>query len=987
MSVPVKVGSELLVNTQTAGDQAVPRITELSNGGFVITWRDESGTLGDNSNTSIKAQIYAADGAKVGSEFLVNTYTDGRQSLPAITGLSGGGFVVTWQDASGTLGDASGSSIKAQVYAADGSKVGSEFLVNTRTDGDQNQSTITGLSNGGFVVTWLDDEGNTPAHPNTNVKAQLYDANGNKVGSEVLVNGLGIERRSPTVVPMSDGGYVIAWNSYGGLAFPFHSVEAQVFAADGGKIGSKLVIDQMWMGGLTFSIASLSAGGFVVTWSNSIFDGSQQAIDGQVYDATGGKVGSKFIVSQLDHASGYYSQAISSLGDGGFVVTWLEYGGTNIMAQRLAADGSKVGSPFIAVAGVVKLYDLATTGLSDGRFVVTWQTSDGDGSGSAVKAQIFTLGPPPAPAIVSVTDDVGSQTGVLADGGTSDDTNLTVRISTGSNFVGDTIQLLDGETAVGNPLVLTAADIARGYVDIQTGALADGPHAISAQVTDVTGDAGAPAAPFLVTVDSSPATVDNSIVAVTGIVPDSSNLPHAAVNGRVGPAAAGLTVSVYDGARLVGTTTADGDGHWTLAGVTLTNGRNTLSATVTDAGGATVSSEVFSVTVLTTAAAVSTTSDANYIVLGGGTLEIGFGIDMTGSVVIGNGGVELDYGNTAETVVASGGVQNVYYGGVSNGTVVEAGGYQGVYFGTANGTQLSGSQQVVQATANDTTVLDGGTQFAGAGGEVVRSVVHQGGSQYIDANATATDTIVDGGSQFVSGLANGTIVSGGGSQFVYGAADQTMIGDGGAQLVFGSVTNTTIANGGEQKVYSEGTATGTTVNTAGTQLVWGTAVNTTINGGAQFLLGTATDTTIIQGSQYVQAGGSAVDTTIGAGAVEFVYAGGTANGVTFAGPYGYLGLEQSSAFTGTISGWQDNDFIDLGDILFSGSGTALAYSDNADHAGGVLTISDGTHLATLNLLGQYMAADFALSSDGHGGTLVTNPAVVEQNLLAPALAA
>jgi hypothetical protein len=40
---------------------------------------------------------------------------------------------------------------------------------------------------------------------------------------------------------------------------------------------------------------------------------------------------------------------------------------------------------------------------------------------------------------------------------------------------------------------------------------------------------------------------------------------------------------------------------------------------------------------------------------------------------------------------------------------------------------------------------------------------------------------------------------------------------------------------------------------------------------------------------------------------------------------------------------------------------------------GTLTVSDGTHTTNLTLLGQYATAQFNLTSDGHGGTLVTDP--------------
>jgi hypothetical protein len=119
----------------------------------VVTWEDYSGTLGD-SYASIKAQLFSEIGAKVGSEFLVNTYTESEQTRPEITALANGSFLVTWDDYSGTLGDRNGYSIKAQLFSEAGVKVGTEFLVNTVTTSNQMTPTITSLANGDFVVTW-----------------------------------------------------------------------------------------------------------------------------------------------------------------------------------------------------------------------------------------------------------------------------------------------------------------------------------------------------------------------------------------------------------------------------------------------------------------------------------------------------------------------------------------------------------------------------------------------------------------------------------------------------------------------------------------------------------------------------------------------------------------------------------------------------------------------------------------------------------------
>ena len=122
------VGDEILVNTATANDQDSPQITALANGGFVITWVDDSqgvgGAMGDTSGTAIKAQIFTAAGAAVGGEILVNTATASDQGewTPQITALANGDFVVTWNDLSqgvgGATGDTSGVAIKAQIITA-----------------------------------------------------------------------------------------------------------------------------------------------------------------------------------------------------------------------------------------------------------------------------------------------------------------------------------------------------------------------------------------------------------------------------------------------------------------------------------------------------------------------------------------------------------------------------------------------------------------------------------------------------------------------------------------------------------------------------------------------------------------------------------------------------------------------------------------------------------------------------------------------------
>src|SRR4051794_11476122 len=101
------IGSEFLVNIATASNQVEPTVTALTDGRFVVAWSDFSQTDGDTSGWAVRAQVFNADGTPSGTEFLVNTATPSYQFEPTITALAGGRFVVAWRDFSKTGGDTS----------------------------------------------------------------------------------------------------------------------------------------------------------------------------------------------------------------------------------------------------------------------------------------------------------------------------------------------------------------------------------------------------------------------------------------------------------------------------------------------------------------------------------------------------------------------------------------------------------------------------------------------------------------------------------------------------------------------------------------------------------------------------------------------------------------------------------------------------------------------------------------------------------------
>ncbi len=228
--------NEFLVNTTTTDFQDVPTITALADGGFVIAWNDASLSGGDTDGSAVRGQIYGADGNPAGTEFLIPTTTLDNQLDPTITALVDGGFVVAWTDGSQTGGDTDAFAVRAQIFKQDGSPSGTEFLVNTATSGDQSKASIAALTNGGFVVTWRDASNSGGDTDLLAVRAQIFNADGSVSGGEFLVNTTTVGPQfAPAVVGLADGRFVVAWqdNSLTGDDTDAAAIRAQIFNADG----------------------------------------------------------------------------------------------------------------------------------------------------------------------------------------------------------------------------------------------------------------------------------------------------------------------------------------------------------------------------------------------------------------------------------------------------------------------------------------------------------------------------------------------------------------------------------------------------------------------------------------------------------------------------------------------------------------------------------------------------------------------------------
>ncbi len=125
------------------------------------------------------------------------------------TELAGGGYVVTWMQLPSPSTPSDKFDVYAQIFDADGNEVGSNFLVNTTTADDQSYPQAIGLAGGGFVITWQSEGQDGDG---SGIYAQRYDAAGVAQGSETLVNTTTTgEQRSVEITDLANGGYAIAW--------------------------------------------------------------------------------------------------------------------------------------------------------------------------------------------------------------------------------------------------------------------------------------------------------------------------------------------------------------------------------------------------------------------------------------------------------------------------------------------------------------------------------------------------------------------------------------------------------------------------------------------------------------------------------------------------------------------------------------------------------------------------------------------------------
>ncbi|MFN0191237.1 MAG: calcium-binding protein [Aestuariivirga sp.] len=366
-------GTEQIVNSGRPGAQLNSNTAALADGGFVVVWQDDT-----TADSAIRAQRFSAAGVKTGAEIAIATPTGSDATFASVTGLANGGFLVSWTEAGTTE-----NSILGAVYNANGVFVRNQ---NSILSSGLDTGSSAALLDTGSVVAWADPESN-----NGDILFRIFGASG--TGGAILTansdtTGAQID---PVVAAAPDASkFVVVW----GGADVF--VRGRVFGPSGAQFAAEFDIAAP---GLREDpdpvVAWLNNGEFAVAWhetGNAAFGGNIKVkiFNGQT--ATVVPLTGDIVVNSVSLDSQQDPQ-ITALPGGGFVVSWEDHSGTGgdpgaaIKLQAFDAAGGKVGNELLVNTTTSgDQLKPSITALSDGRVAVSW--TDFSSGNADVRVQV-----------------------------------------------------------------------------------------------------------------------------------------------------------------------------------------------------------------------------------------------------------------------------------------------------------------------------------------------------------------------------------------------------------------------------------------------------------------------------------------------------------------------------------------------------------------------------------------------------------------------
>ena len=375
----------------------------------------------------------------MGEEFQINVKSHSHEYGPHIVALDNG-FVVTWTS---YAQDGSGYGVFARKFDNNGTGISGEFQVNSKTQEDQYPRNIVKLENNNFVIIWDDGrEGST----SFNVKAQIFDPDCKKVGSELQVNTNTNGKQWVGKAVSFPNRFIVAWydgdNTYNGQDGSKLGVYAQIFDNNGSKLGTEFRVNDNTEGSQHLQSINFINGDIVINyfddnvkksyvkiydtkgnikledteiannpgslyhngdknimvWSSQVTSGDvrDSAIDVyfQQYDISINNaediipLSNMFQVNDREQISKFTGLSISSSTDNKFTAVWSDYEEANsgVFGQTFDNNRNKIGNKFKINSDGSKFEYPKIDYLNNNDFAVVWEAENGKRN---IEAQIF----------------------------------------------------------------------------------------------------------------------------------------------------------------------------------------------------------------------------------------------------------------------------------------------------------------------------------------------------------------------------------------------------------------------------------------------------------------------------------------------------------------------------------------------------------------------------------------------------------------------
>jgi len=391
-------GAERQNNVWTSDQQWYPSVASQDDGSYLVVWLSQSQP--GQPYYSIVAQRHANDGTKLGTEFSIDSAGNYADNAKAIA-LADGTYLVSMQrDDSQAQYGATG--IWLQRVSADGQLLNIAggttdpvaSLANTTFLGEQRGQNLTALADGGWVVTWHSQR--LDASNSYGIDYQRFAADGTKTGAEARVNlDTTGQHVAPDIASLPDGSLVFAWQAPTGIL-------ARIIRPDGSST-SDIAIDS---DGAAPQLEALPNGTIVVVWQDS------NDIYGQRLNADGTFAGSFFRVNSYAYDA-QVEPSIAVLPDGGYMVTWSSSGQDGsvygVYGQRYDSLGAAVGTEFRvnrAISGQQSTASVVAQGDGSG-VIVVFEGQDGSGDGVFdIRLPLPDASTPPAIAFAQTEQQV-----------------------------------------------------------------------------------------------------------------------------------------------------------------------------------------------------------------------------------------------------------------------------------------------------------------------------------------------------------------------------------------------------------------------------------------------------------------------------------------------------------------------------------------------------------------------------------------------------